>query len=372
MTTSASDTNWMQRAIEIAQQGLGNVEPNPMVGCVIANQEQLLAEGYHEQFGQAHAEVNALASVAPDTNLSQASMYVTLEPCCHHGKTPPCTTAIIDAGIQRVVVATTDPNGQVNGSGIELLKAAGIEVLLGVCEPQANSLIAPYINVTQNKRPWIIAKWAMTLDGKIATTSGSSQWISNAESRAVVHQLRGRMDAILIGHKTACCDNPQLTARPTEVTAKRQAIRVVLARTPALPLDSHLACSANEIPVIVTAGPDADSDHCQQLIDKGVEILAFDADQGIIDGLLSELHQRQVTNLLVEGGSQLLGSLFDRQLIDEVRVFIAPSLIGGDSALTPLGGSGIEQMTNSLKLINPQFETLGDNIYISGRTERRD
>jgi len=370
MTISAIDTNWMQRAIEIAQQGRGNVEPNPMVGCVIAIQEQLLAEGYHEQFGQAHAEVNALANVAPDADLSQASMYVTLEPCCHQGKTPPCTTAIIDAGIKRVVVATTDPNGQVNGSGIELMKAAGIEVLLAIGEPQANSLIAPYVNVIQNKRPWIIAKWAMTLDGKIATTTGSSQWISNAESRAVVHQLRGRMDAILVGHKTARCDNPQLTARPTETSVKRQAIRVVLAQTPALHLDSHLVRSANEIPVIVTAGPDADSDHCQQLSDNGIEILAFDDNQGIINGLLSKLHQRQVTNLLVEGGSQLLGSLFDRQLIDEVHVFIAPSLVGGTSAPAPLGGSGIEQMTNALKLTNPQFKTLGDNIYISGRTER--
>ncbi|MFP6586266.1 MAG: bifunctional diaminohydroxyphosphoribosylaminopyrimidine deaminase/5-amino-6-(5-phosphoribosylamino)uracil reductase RibD, partial [Pirellulaceae bacterium] len=302
-------------------------------------------------------------------DLSRASMYVTLEPCCHQGKTPPCTTAIIDAGIKRVVIATTDPNGQVNGSGIELLKAAGIEVLLGICEPQANALIAPYVNVTQNKRPWIIAKWAMTLDGKIATTSGSSQWISNAESRAVVHQLRGRMDAILVGHKTASCDNPQLTARPTETTVKRQAIRVVLAQTPALRLDSQLVCSADQIPVIVTAGPDADADHCQQLIDNGVEVLAFDDDQAIIDGLLSALHQRKVTNLLVEGGSQLLGSLFDRQLIDEVHVFIAPSLIGGTTAPAPLGGRGIEQMKNALKLTNLQFETLGDNIYISGQTE---
>ena len=370
MTTLAIDTNWMQRAIEIAQQGLGNVEPNPMVGCVIANQEQLLAEGYHAQFGQAHAEVNALASITPDTDLSQASMYVTLEPCCHHGKTPPCTTAIIDAGIKRVVVATTDPNEQVSGGGIELLKTAGIEVLLGICEPQANSLIAPYVNVTQNKRPWIIAKWAMTLDGKIASTNGSSQWISNSESRAVVHQLRGRMDAILVGHKTASCDNPQLTARPTETSVKRRAIRVVLAQTPALQLDSHLVCSAGEIPVIVTAGPAADSEHCQQLIDKGVEVLTFDDDQEIIDGLLSELHQRKVTNLLVEGGSQLLGSLFDNQLIDEVHVFIAPSLIGGAAAPAPIGGSGIDHMANALNLINPQFETLGDNIYISGQTKR--
>ncbi|MBT4693270.1 MAG: bifunctional diaminohydroxyphosphoribosylaminopyrimidine deaminase/5-amino-6-(5-phosphoribosylamino)uracil reductase RibD [Planctomycetaceae bacterium] len=370
MTRSVIDANWMQRAIEIAQQGLGNVEPNPMVGCVIANGEQLIAEGYHEYFGQAHAEVNALANVASDADLSQASMYVTLEPCCHHGKTPPCTTAIIDAGIKRVVVATTDPSGLVNGNGIELLKAAGIEVLLGICEPQANTLIAPYVNFTQNKRPWIIAKWAMTLDGKIATTSGSSQWISNEESRAVVHQLRGRMDAILVGNKTASCDNPQLTARPIETSVKRQAIRVVLAQTPALQLDSRLVCSADEIPVIVTAGPDADSNHCQQLVDNGVEVLAFNDNQGIIDGLLSELHQRNVTNLLVEGGSQLLGSLFDNQLIDEVHVFIAPSLIGGTAAPAPLSGNGIEQMTSALKLINPQFETLGDNIYVSGRTER--
>jgi len=370
MTTSAIDTNWMQRAIEIAQQGLGNVEPNPMVGCVIANQEQLLAEGYHKQFGQAHAEVNALANIAPATDLSQASMYVTLEPCCHHGKTPPCTTAIIDAGIKRVVVATMDPNRQVNGGGIELLKAAGIEVQLGVCETQANFLIAPYVQVTQNKRPWIVAKWAMTLDGKIATTNGSSQWISNEQSRAVVHQLRARMDAILVGHKTANYDNPQLTARPTETNVHRQAIRIVLAQTPTLQLDSHLVSSADRIPVIVTAGPDANSDHCQQLINNGVEILAFDDNQRIIDGLLSALEQRKVTNLLVEGGSQVLGSLFDRQLIDEVHVFIAPNLVGGTAAPAALGGNGIAQMTNALKLAATQFETLGDNIYVSGRTKR--
>jgi diaminohydroxyphosphoribosylaminopyrimidine deaminase/5-amino-6-(5-phosphoribosylamino)uracil reductase len=210
----------------------------------------------------------------------------------------------------------------------------------------------------------------MTLDGKIATTNGSSQWISNSDSRAVVHQLRGRMDAILVGHKTASYDNPQLTARPTETSVKRQAIRVVLAQTPALQLDSHLVGSAAEIPVIVTAGPAADSEHCQQLIDKGVEVLTFDDDQEIIDGLLSELHQRKVTNLLVEGGSQLLGSLFDNQLIDEVHVFIAPSLIGGAAAPAPIGGSGIDHMENALNLINPQFETLGDNIYISGQTKR--
>ena len=370
MTTLAIDTNWMRRAILIAQQGLGNVEPNPLVGCVIANQEQLLAEGYHAQFGQAHAEVNALASLTPDSNLSLASMYVTLEPCCHHGKTPPCTTAIIDSGIKRVVVATTDPNEQVSGGGIELLKAAGIEVVLGICEPQANSLIAPYVNAIENKRPWIIAKWAMTLDGKIATTNGSSQWISNSESRAVVHQLRGRMDAILVGHKTANCDNPQLTARPTATNVQRQAIRVVLAQTPALQLDSHLVCSAGEIPVIVTAGPAADSEHCQQLIDQGVEVLTFNDDQAIIDGLLRELHQRKVTNLLVEGGSQLLGSLFDKQLIDEVHVFIAPSLIGGAAAPAPIGGSGIDNMANALNLVNPAIETRGDNIYISGRIIR--
>ncbi len=205
----------MDRALELAVQGQGFVEPNPMVGCVLVKDNQVIGEGWHQSFGQNHAEVNAI--LAAKTDPAGASVFVTLEPCSHQGKTPPCVQALIQARVSRVVVACPDPNPSVAGQGIEQLRNAGLQVDVGLRQDKASEILAPYLKRTVTGLPWIIAKWAMTLDGKIATSTGDSQWISNEKSRAVVHQLRGRVDAIIVGAKTAVADDPLLTSRPREL-----------------------------------------------------------------------------------------------------------------------------------------------------------
>ncbi len=252
MTLTEKDQLFMLRALELAAGGEGLVEPNPMVGCVIVQEDRVVAEGYHAQFGGPHAEVEALQRVAGQA--AGATMYVTLEPCCHQGKTPPCSKAIIDAGIQRVVVASVDPYAEVNGSGIEALEAAGIVVSAGVLEDEARDLNAAYFKRIETGRPWVIAKWAMTLDGMIATAKGNSQWISSEASRKIVHELRGRMDAIVVGRRTAEEDDPLLTARPA---GPRTAARVILDSNAKLASSSQLVKTARETPVLVVTQPGA-------------------------------------------------------------------------------------------------------------------
>ncbi len=357
-----ADLQWMRHAIDVARRGQGAVEPNPMVGCVLIKDGQLLAEGWHEAFGQAHAEVNALKQVSGQ-DLSDVTMYVTLEPCSHQGKTPPCSQAVVQSGIRRVVIAMQDPFPQVDGSGITQLKEAGIEVTVGVANTEAQQLNAPYVMKQTQHRPWIIGKWAMTLDGKIATRSGSSQWISNEQSRAIVHNLRGRVDAVMVGHQTALDDDPQLTARPAGM---RTASRVIVASKPALSLESNLVTTAHNIPVIVTAGPNADSSHIERLRDHGVDVCESATDESILPELLSKLAKQGCTNVLVEGGAGLLGSLLDQQMLDEAHVFIASKLVGSSVAPSPIGGLGIEQMGNAFHLSNQTTQTVGDDVYIQG------
>ena len=240
----------MRRALELAERGRGYVEPNPLVGAVIVRDDQVVAEGWHQRFGEAHAEIDALAMAADKAR--GATLYVTLEPCCHHGKTPPCTDALIRAGIKHVVAAMLDPFAQVAGKGVELLRAAGITVETGLCEQEARSLNAPYLKLLATGKPYVHAKWAMSLDGKIATRSGDSRWISNEASRKRVHELRGRMDAIIVGIGTVLADDPLLTARPP---GPRTACRVILDSCGRLPLSSKLAQSARLVPtLVVTVG----------------------------------------------------------------------------------------------------------------------
>ncbi len=236
----------MARAIELALRGEGAVEPNPMVGCVIMRDGETIGEGFHARFGSPHAEVEALAVAA--SRAHGADVYVTLEPCCHHGKTPPCTQALISAGVRRVIVAQRDPFAKVAGQGIAELERAGIEVQVGLLESEARALNAPYLKLLAQGRPWIIAKWAMTLDGKLATRSGDSRWISSPASRGIVHALRGRVDAIMVGRGTAAADDPLLTARPAGL---RTATRIVLDSLATLPSDSQLARTAHDGPVIM-------------------------------------------------------------------------------------------------------------------------
>ena len=357
----------MRRALELAAQGQGYVEPNPMVGCVIVQGAEIIGEGWHRRFGEAHAEINALELAGG--RAAGATLYVSLEPCCHTGKTPPCSEALIKSGVRRVVVAQADPFEQVSGGGLAQLRDAGLEVELGVLESEARRLNRPYLTLLEQGRPWVIAKWAMTLDGKTATRTGSSQWISNERSRAVVHQIRGRVDAVVVGRRTAEIDDPQLTARPP---GPRTAQRIVIDTGASLSSESQLVRTARDTPVMVVTGPEPPAPDRSRLEDDGCEVFVCDADDRDerLRQLFEELGRRRFTNVLIEGGGQLTGSLLTGRMIDEVHVFIAPKLIGGREAPGPMAGHGIGQMSGALGIDEPQVEQLDGDIYVHGRLLR--
>jgi diaminohydroxyphosphoribosylaminopyrimidine deaminase/5-amino-6-(5-phosphoribosylamino)uracil reductase len=370
MSDAPDDLSLMLRALELARLGQGFVEPNPMVGCVIVSGGQIVGEGWHQQFGGAHAEIDAL--MAAGERARGGTMYVTLEPCCHYGKTPPCTEAIIPAGLARVVVAMRDPFPKVAGGGLKQLAAAGIDVELGLGEDQARALNAPYLKLVETGQPWTIAKWAMTLDGKIATRGGYSQWISGEAARQVAHQLRGRVDAILVGRRTAQLDDPLLTARPAAGSPARIPARVVLDSHARLASFSQLVRTARQYPTIIAAGPEADEKDLRRLAEAGCEVLPFAAEsqyERLLE-LLAELGRRRMTNILVEGGAQLLGTLLDAKQIDEAHVFIAPRLFGGERAPSPIAGAGVEQVAEGLSLNGVQVHAVGTDMYVTGRVQR--
>ncbi len=365
----ASRDEVMRRAIELARRGIGLVEPNPPVGAVVVDDQlRLVGEGCHERFGGPHAEVQALAQSGPAAR--GKTLFVTLEPCCHFGKTPPCVDAIIAAGIRRVVVGMQDPFPQVAGQGIARLREANIDVEVGFLEREARRLAAPFCKLVETGLPYVHAKWAMSLDGRIASRSGQSKWISNEASRAVAHRLRGRMDAIAIGIGTALADDPLLTARPA---GPRLATRVVFDSSARLPLDSQLVRTAGTAPLLVVVGPRASAENVSCLRGEGAEVLESPgcddpdaADRIDVREVLTELGRRRMTNVLVEGGSQLLGAFFDAQLLDEVHVFIAPRLLGGKDARSPLAGSGRLAPPELPDLETPEIEVLDGDVYVHG------
>jgi diaminohydroxyphosphoribosylaminopyrimidine deaminase/5-amino-6-(5-phosphoribosylamino)uracil reductase len=358
MADTPSDLDWMRRALDLAERGRGYVEPNPLVGALVVRDGQLVGEGWHERYGQPHAEVNALNAAGEAAR--GATLYVTLEPCCHHGKTPPCTDAVIRAGIRRVVAAMQDPFPLVAGQGSVQLRNAGIAVEIGVGESAARRLNAPYLKLLGTSRPYVHAKWAMSLDGKIATRCGDSQWISCEASRRRVHELRGRMDAIIAGIGTALADDPLLTARPP---GPRLALRVILDSRGRLPIDSRLVRTFDEAPLlVVTAG-----ERAAHLQERGVEILALPGEgRPSILALLDELGRRRLTNVLVEGGGEVLGSFLDAAAVDELHVFIAPRLIGGTAAKSPIGGLGVERLADALSLSAWDVERIDADLYWHG------
>lgn len=356
------DPGFLTRACQLARQGAGSVEPNPQVGCVIVRDMEIVAEGWHQEFGGPHAEVNALADAG---QLARGSdLYVTLEPCCHRGKTPPCTQALIEAGVSRVVVGCRDPNPLVAGHGIKALQAANLEVQLAD-DPECMQLIAPFRKLITTGRPWVIAKWAMTLDGKLATRAGSSQWISGEASRAVVHRLRGMVDAVLVGRGTAETDNPSLTARPP---GPRTATRIVLDSRAALPPDCRLLAEISVAPVMIVCREDAPADRTAALSAAGAEVLRVSGGtrEERVAELLHELGSRKKTNILVEGGSGVLGAFFDAQAIDEVHAFIATKLVGGQNALAPIAGQGLADMQSAWQLERVEIEHLEGDVHIHG------
>ncbi len=378
----------MRHAFELAARGQGFVEPNPMVGAVLVDESLgLLGEGFHSRFGGPHAEVEAIADATKrrrKKKLKDATLFVSLEPCCHFGKTPPCSQAILAAGIRKVAVGRTDPNPQVAGGGIAELRAAGVEVEVGMLEAEAKRLTAPFAKRVTTGLPWVIAKWAMSWDGKIATGSGDSKWISNEASRAVVHQLRGRMDAIVVGAETARRDDPLLTARPA---GPRVATRVVLDSIASLRTDSQLVRTVNDAPLLILTGPDAPTDNVTRLRATGAEVcvLGVEADQAAAPATakdlkkirpvephaaLVELGRRGMTNVLIEGGAAILGAFNDLDLIDEVQVFVGSKLIGGQAAPGPVGGVGCEPLSMARLLGDVRVESLDGDIFLQSVVRR--
>lgn len=374
------DEFYMTRALALAARGQGRAEPNPMVGCVLAAPDgTVLGEGFHEYYGGNHAEVNALKDAQSRGNdVRGATAFVTLEPCCHYGKTPPCALALIHAGVAHVCAAMRDPFPKVAGGGFQMLQEAEISVSVGVCEPEARRLNAPYLKLTTLYRPWILAKWAMTLDGKIASRTGSSRWISTSASRKRVHETRARMDGILVGSGTVLADNPMLTARlapDSDAAVLRRALRIVADARLETPLESQLVRTAREFPVLLAVGPDVPESRIASYTDAGCEIFRFqrpssDGRAAQMAELLDELGRRRLTNVLAEGGRSVFGALFDLHEIDEINVFVAPKLCGGCGAFTPVGGYGIACMEDAFSLPDPKIETLDGDVLISGRVAR--
>ena len=362
-----TDHDYMCRALELAERGRGRVEPNPLVGAVVVREDRVIGEGWHEKFGQAHAEVNALRQAGESARGS--TLYVTLEPCCHFGKTPPCTEAVIGAGVRRVVASMLDPFPQVAGQGVSRLREAGIDVEVGVGEVgdlAARRLNAPYLKRLRTGRPWVHAKWAMTLDGKIATRTGQSKWITGEPARARVHELRGRMDAIIIGRGTLVADDPLLTARPP---GPRTAVRVVLTATAnEMPISSQLLQTVAAAPVLVVT-TDTSLNHLSAWRDRGAEVIGLSAGpDGKLDvkSVLTELGRRGMSNVLVEGGAATLGSFWDAGEIDEIHAFIAPKIIGGSEAPSPVGGRGVAELSQAWTTAKWHFELQGDDLLIHG------
>lgn len=337
----------MRVALDVAARGRGGVEPNPMVGAVVVRDAAVVGQGWHERFGGPHAEVNALAQAGDAAR--GATLYVTLEPCCHTGKTPPCTDAVIRAGVRRVVAAMADPFPHVAGGGVRRLQAAGIEVAVGVCEAEARRLNRPYLTLIEKGRPYVHMKWAMSLDGRIATCGGESKWISNEASRRRVHELRGRMDAVVVGAGTVRADDPLLTARPP---GPRTAVRIVLSSKPELPTGCQLLRTAADAPVMVAAAEAGSV--------PGAEVVVVRS----IAALLAELGRRRMTNVLVEGGAGVYGSFLDAGLVDEVHAFVGPMLIG--AGLAVMGAARATRLPEALRLADWTVERIGGDCYFNG------
>lgn len=357
----------MECALALAKLALGFASPNPAVGAVIVQDGLIVGQGYTQPPGSDHAEIVALRQAGDKAK--GATMYVTLEPCCHYGRTPPCTRAIIDAGISEIHLAMIDPNPMISGRGVSELEEVGIRTYIGELEDQAREVNEAYIKFITTGLPFVIAKFAMSLDGKIATRTGESEWISNEQARRYVHSLRHGVDAIMVGVNTAIIDNPRLVATGCcgkGGRAKKQPLRLVVDSKGRIPLEAQLFKQPGKT-LLVTVKP-LDPGRCRELAEIGAEVLELPQEAGLVDlrVLLRALGKRQVLSVLVEGGSKVFGSLFDGHSVDKVLAFISPIIIGGDKARTAVGGNGVGNLVEALRLSRVNVECFGDNILVSG------
>ncbi len=358
----------MRRALALALGGRGRTSPNPMVGAILVKDGAVVGEGYHAHLGGPHAEVVTLDAAGEEAR--GATLYVTLEPCCHTGRTPPCTEEIIRAGVSRVVAAVQDPNPAVCGQGLARLREAGLEVEVGVCEAEARALNAAFFTWVTLGRPLGILKAGMSLDGKIATRAGEARWITGQAARRRAHQMRAEVDAVIVGAETALRDDPMLTAR--DAPAPRQPLRVVADSHARLPLEHQLVRTARQVRTLVATTPGAPADRVAALTAAGVEVLVVEGPGPRVNlrALAGALAKRDVTSLLIEGGGTLHAAALEAGIVDRVALFVAPLLLGGRDAVPVLGGSGAATLGEAWRLADVEVERIGDDCLITGTIVR--
>ena len=368
----AADAAFMQRACEMALRGEGWVAPNPQVGCVLVREGRVIGEGWHERFGGLHAERNALHDCEQrGEDARGATAYVTLEPCSHTGKQPPCADALIEAGMARVVIGSADPNPLVAGAGVRRLRDAGICVDEGILSVECDRLNAPFFRFIRTGRPLVIAKFAETLDGKAATRTGASRWITGEAARARVHADRARHAAIMVGVGTVLADDPSLTARPVEAASLlgvHQPLRVVVDTHLRTPLDAQLVRTAAEAPTCIVT-TETDGEAFRALEASGCRMFTVPERDGRVDldAAFCALGEAGISSVIVEGGPQLLGAVFDAKLADCVQAYVAPKIFGGAGAPGPVGGTGVAVPADALTLTDVRITPLGDDLLIEGR-----
>ena len=364
----------MQMALRLAKRGLGSVEPNPAVGAIIVKDNKVIGRGRHKKFGGPHAEISALEDCRKTGNDPHGGqMYVTLEPCCHHGKTGPCTQAIISAGLAKVFVAMIDPSKHSSGKGVEQLRDAGIEVQTGICEIEARLLNAPFIKYTTTGKCWVTLKWAQSIDGKLAMTelqTSETSWISGEKSRKDVHKLRRRISGILVGINTVIADDPLLTARPGR---GKKAIRIVLDNRLRIPLNSKLVKTAKRHPLLIYTRQDSVSESpkvVKKIAKKGIELVTHPqtAEISKLRFLIDELSKRGIGHLLVEGGPKVLTSFLKEGLADEVVIYIAPKILGVQGCADITGP--MTELAQTVGLHYIDIERFGNDVRLSGLTAK--
>ena len=368
MLKTETDRRHLARAIELAERGRGRVSPNPLVGAVLAREDQLLGEGYHSAFGAPHAEIEAIQDAAAE-ELEGATLYVSLEPCAHHGKTPPCTEAIVRAGIGRVVVASDDPSEHASGRSLGILRDEGVDVVVadGELAARARLVNQPFRKHARTGRPWVLSKAAMTLDGKVATATGDSKWISSENSRNLAHHWRGEVDAVAVGIGTALADDPRLTARVDGVA--RQPRRVVFDSDARLRPDSQLVREARRVPLTVVVSRAAPRASTDTLEAHGAEVVVAPGENETarVRAALAQLGDSGITSILLEGGPHIAGAFLDAGEIDELRLFVAPLVVGGRTARSALEGEGVESVAEAPRALTLGCQRVGEDLLVSAR-----
>jgi len=363
------DVGWMRLALKLAKKMKGQTAPNPCVGAVLVKDGKLIASGYHKGAGTPHAEIVALRKAGE--RAAGCTLYVTLEPCCHYGRTPPCVDAIIAAKVKRVVAATVDPNPLVNGNGIKKLLEAGVEVTVGVLEDEAKALIEDFAKYITTGMPFVTLKLASSLDGKIATKLGDARWITCEASRKIAHMLRREHAAVMVGVNTAINDDPELTVRLVKV--RRQPIRIVVDSKAKLPTSSKLCKTLDKAPLWLATTKHADKRKLEELEKLGVKILIVDDQNDKVDmvSLMRKLGEMGVMSLLIEGGGEIAWSALKASIVDRVVWFIAPIIIGGRDAKHSVAGEGVEKLSDAFRLHKMKIRRIGCELLIDGRLEKQ-